>query len=157
MSSKKKQEGDERFLRVQKDPRFWEMPERERKIKIDKRFKSMFHDKRFKVTYTVDKRGRPINHTSAEDLKRFYKLSDSEGDEDEEEDAERKKKVKEAQVKEGGKVKGDEAGRGVRVVEDEGEKIFILLWTRHVDGVYLFISLTCLLWSEYVFQITFKE
>lgn len=133
MSSKKKQEGDERFLRVQKDPRFWEMPERERKIKIDKRFKSMFHDKRFKVTYTVDKRGRPINHTSTEDLKRFYKLSDSEDDEDEE-DAERKKKrkVKETQVKtervkKGGKVKGVEAERQVRVVEDEGEDEFILL------------------------------
>lgn len=81
MSSKKRPDGDERFLRVQKDPRFWEMPERERKVKIDKRFQSMFHDERFKVKYTVDKRGRPINHTSAEDLKRFYKLSDSEGEE----------------------------------------------------------------------------
>lgn len=78
MASKKQQDGDERFLRVQKDPRFWEMPDRQRKVKIDKRFKSMFHDKRFKVTYTVDKRGRPINHTSTEDLKRFYQLSDSE-------------------------------------------------------------------------------
>lgn len=81
MSSKKRPDGDERFLRVQKDPRFWEMPERERKVKIDKRFQSMFHDERFKVKYTVDKRGRPINHTSAEDLKRFYKLSDSEEEE----------------------------------------------------------------------------
>ncbi|KAM9313980.1 ESF1 homolog isoform 2-T2 [Pholidichthys leucotaenia] len=81
MSSKKSHDGDERFSRVQKDPRFWEMPEKERKIKIDKRFQSMFHDKRFKVTYTVDKRGRPVNHTSTEDLKRFYKLSDSEEEE----------------------------------------------------------------------------
>ncbi|XP_063333155.1 ESF1 homolog [Pelmatolapia mariae] len=81
MSSEKRPDGDERFLRVQKDPRFWEMPERERKVKIDKRFQSMFHDERFKVKYMVDKRGRPINHTSAEDLKRFYKLSDSEEEE----------------------------------------------------------------------------
>lgn len=79
--SSKKNRGDERFLRVQKDPRFWEMPERERKIKIDERFRSMFHDRRFKVTHTVDKRGRPIGHTSTEDLRRFYKVSDSE-DED---------------------------------------------------------------------------
>ncbi|XP_011610969.1 ESF1 homolog isoform X2 [Takifugu rubripes] len=91
MLSSKKQDGDKRFLRVQKDPRFWEMPEREHKIKIDKRFKSMFSDKRFKVKYTVDKRGRPINHTSTEDLKCFYKVSDSE----EEEETEKKNPVTE--------------------------------------------------------------
>lgn len=137
MSSKKNQDGDERFLRVQKDPRFWEMPERERKIKIDKRFKAMFHDQRFKVTYTVDKRGRPINHTSTEDLKRFYKLSDSE---EEEEDAKKKKKGKEKLVKaetevkkgkvlqsRGGRAEGEEPERGVRVIEDDGEKMFLLL------------------------------
>ncbi|XP_029009823.1 ESF1 homolog [Betta splendens] len=138
MSSKKNQDGDERFLRVQKDPRFWEMPERERKIKIDKRFKSMFHDKRFKVTYTVDKRGRPINHTSTEDLKRFYKLSDSEEEHATEEKAERKKKKKQAKQKlekaetegktgkspsGGGKAAGD-TERGVRVVgEDDEEEV----------------------------------
>jgi len=107
MSSKKQPGGDDRFLRVQKDPRFWEMPERDHKIKIDKRFQSMFHDKRFKQKYTVDKRGRPINQTSAEDLKRFYKLSDSEDDEDEDDgkgkkaaDGKEKKKGKEKVVKE---------------------------------------------------------
>ncbi|XP_031168902.1 ESF1 homolog [Sander lucioperca] len=140
MSSTKKPDGDERFLRVQKDPRFWEMPERDRKIKIDKRFQSMFHDKRFKEKYTVDKRGRPINQTSTEDLKRFYKLSDSEDDEDEG-DAERKKaaegkkkkKVKEKLVKadEEGKKgkaalrkggKGEQLERGVRVVEEGDEE-----------------------------------
>uniref|UniRef100_A0A3Q3IXS3 ESF1 RRM domain-containing protein n=1 Tax=Monopterus albus TaxID=43700 RepID=A0A3Q3IXS3_MONAL len=132
MSSRKTQDGDERFLRVQKDPRFWEMPERERKIKIDKRFQSMFHDKRFKVKYTVDKRGRPINCTSTEDLKRFYKLSDSEEEADEE-DARTKKKKKakenlvksERDVRKGKEVQsssGDAKGeRGVRVMEDEGE------------------------------------
>ncbi|XP_044198247.1 ESF1 homolog isoform X1 [Thunnus albacares] len=143
MSSKKKQGADERFLRVQKDPRFWEMPERERKIKIDKRFQSMFHDERFKVKYTVDKRGRPINHTSTEDLKRFYKLSDSEEEEEEEEgDVKRKKaegkkkkkKVKENLMKADADVKKGKAAqsrdvkaevkqpeRGVRVFE-EGEE-----------------------------------
>ncbi|KAG7453687.1 ESF1-like [Solea senegalensis] len=99
MSSQKKKKprsgdgggDDQRFLRVQKDPRFWEMPEREHKVKIDKRFQSMFHDKRFKVTYTVDKRGRPVNHTSTDNLRRFYKLSDSEDEEEEEEVKEKKK------------------------------------------------------------------
>uniref|UniRef100_A0A671VQ75 ESF1, nucleolar pre-rRNA processing protein, homolog (S. cerevisiae) n=1 Tax=Sparus aurata TaxID=8175 RepID=A0A671VQ75_SPAAU len=112
MSSKKNKDGDERFLRVQKDPRFWEMPERERKVKIDKRFQSMFHDKRFKVKYTVDKRGRPINHTSTEDLKRFYNISDSEDEEDEDDvkskkvaEGKKKKKVKEKLVKADGAVK----------------------------------------------------
>lgn len=125
MSSKKKKKpvsggggDDDRFLRVQKDPRFWEMPERERKVKIDKRFQSMFHDQRFKIKYTVDKRGRPVNHTSSEDLKRFYKVSDSEDEEEEEEDvsggkAEKKKKSK---VERGG------AEPGVRVIE--GELVF---------------------------------
>lgn len=131
MTSKKKQDSDERFLRVQKDPRFWEMPERERKVKIDKRFQSMFHDERFKVKYTVDKRGRPINHTTAEDLKRFYKLSDSE-DEDDEEDGKsktagkRKKAVKEKLVKadgeaKKGKAKAEQPERSVRVVEEDEE------------------------------------
>ncbi|KAF7659028.1 hypothetical protein LDENG_00003630 [Lucifuga dentata] len=134
MSSEKA--ADERFLRVQKDPRFWEMPERESKIKIDKRFQSMFHDKRFKVKYTVDKRGRPINHTSTEDLKRFYKLSDSE--EEEEEDArkvaegkKKKKKAKEklvkaeSEMKKGkadGKAEGEQIARGVRVTEEDDDE-----------------------------------
>ncbi|XP_037545539.1 ESF1 homolog [Nematolebias whitei] len=94
MSSKKKLEEDERFLRVQKDPRFWEMPKKEHKIKIDERFKSMFHDERFKVKYTVDKRGRPFSHCSTDDLKRFYNLSDEEEEEEGSKAAEKKDKKK---------------------------------------------------------------
>lgn len=71
---------DQRFRRVAKDPRFWEMPEKDRKVKIDKRFRAMFHDKKFKLNYAVDKRGRPIKHSTTEDLKRFYDLSDSDSD-----------------------------------------------------------------------------
>lgn len=122
MSSSKKQDGDERFLRVRKDPRFWEMPEREHKVKIDKRFQSMFTDKRFKVKYTVDKRGRPINHTSTEDLKRFYKVSDSE-EEEEEEEAKKKNRAPEKQVKQG----AEQPERGVRVLQ-EGEEMLMLLF-----------------------------
>ncbi|XP_008171834.2 ESF1 homolog [Chrysemys picta bellii] len=80
MASKKELTSDQRFSHVTKDPRFWEMPEKDRKIKIDKRFRAMFHDKKFKLKYTIDKRGRPINHSSTEDLKRFYDLSDSDSD-----------------------------------------------------------------------------
>uniref|UniRef100_A0A8C7TNY5 ESF1, nucleolar pre-rRNA processing protein, homolog (S. cerevisiae) n=1 Tax=Oncorhynchus mykiss TaxID=8022 RepID=A0A8C7TNY5_ONCMY len=93
MDSKKGQSGDDRFQKVKKDPRFWEMPEKEHKIKIDKRFQSMFHDDRFKLKYTVDKRGRPVNHTSSEDLKRFYNLSDSEEEKEDGKDKEKKNKT----------------------------------------------------------------
>ncbi|NIG58307.1 ESF1-like [Pontoporia blainvillei] len=80
MASKQEIMSDQRFRRVAKDPRFWEMPEKDRKIKIDKRFRAMFHDKKFKLNYAVDKRGRPISHSTTEDLKRFYDLSDSDSD-----------------------------------------------------------------------------
>ncbi|XP_051982174.1 ESF1 homolog [Xyrauchen texanus] len=90
MTSKNTVSVDDRFSKVKKDPRFWEMPDTERKVKIDKRFQSMFHDKRFQLKYTVDKRGRPVNHSSSEDLKRFYKLSDSELSDDEDEEEEDK-------------------------------------------------------------------
>ncbi|KAM4695141.1 ESF1 homolog [Discoglossus pictus] len=81
MASKKTVPSDDRFSRVSKDPRFWEMPEKDKKIKIDKRFRSMFHDQKFNLKYTVDKRGRPINHSTTEDLKRYYNLSDTDEEE----------------------------------------------------------------------------
>jgi len=66
---------DGRFSHITLDPRFKIIPKLEQKIKIDKRFQSMFKDKRFKINYSVDKRGRPVSHTSKEDLKRYYTLS----------------------------------------------------------------------------------
>ena len=98
----KKPSEDARFCRVQKDPRFWEMPDREKKVQIDKRFQAMFKDKRFQVKQTVDKRGRPVNHTSKEDLKRFYNLSESEGEGEEEEEAGKRERRKKVAVKTGG-------------------------------------------------------
>ncbi|XP_077172263.1 ESF1 homolog isoform X2 [Paroedura picta] len=96
MSLKKELVNDQRFSRINKDPRFWEMPEKERKVKIDKRFQAMFHDKKFKLKYTVDKRGRPIHRSSTEDMKRFYALSDSDSDLSEDE---KKTKVEKAKLK----------------------------------------------------------
>lgn len=135
MSSKKKLEEDERFLRVQKDPRFWEMPEKEHKIKIDKRFKSMFHDERFKVKYTVDKRGRPFSHCSTDDLKRFYNVSDEEEEEEgskaaEEKDKKKKSVKPEREVRRGAtevKPKREQPEPKVQV-DKEGEKSFYLLF-----------------------------
>nr|DBA27089.1 TPA: hypothetical protein GDO54_011268 [Pyxicephalus adspersus] len=99
MSSKKVLTNDQRFSRVSKDPRFWEMPEKDKKIKIDKRFKAMFHDKKFSLNYTVDKRGRPIHHNTTEDLKRFYDLSDSSDEASSDEEAETKKGKQKAKLK----------------------------------------------------------
>uniref|UniRef100_K1QAY7 ESF1-like protein n=1 Tax=Magallana gigas TaxID=29159 RepID=K1QAY7_MAGGI len=81
---------DSRFSHITKDPRFRRMPKHEKKVKIDKRFKDMFTDKRFKLKYSVDKRGKPMNVTTNENLKQYYELSDSsdieeEGSDNEEE------------------------------------------------------------------------
>ncbi|XP_063172422.1 ESF1 homolog [Candoia aspera] len=99
MESKKELMSDKRFSRITKDPRFWEMPEKDRKIKIDSRFRAMFHDKKFKLRYTVDKRGRPINRNSTEDLKRFYDLSDSDSDISETDSKQTEKKTNQKKVK----------------------------------------------------------
>lgn len=64
------------------DPRYRQIPKHERKVKIDKRFQSMFNDEKFKVKYTVDKRGRPINETSTENLRKYYDLDESDESDD---------------------------------------------------------------------------
>lgn len=102
MSSQEEILSDGRFSCVARDPRFWEMPEKERKVKIDKRFRAMFHDKKFKLRYTVDKRGRPVNYTSTENLRKFYALSESDSDLSESDSKEltvKKKKKKKAKGK----------------------------------------------------------
>ncbi|XP_074434541.1 ESF1 homolog [Larus michahellis] len=102
MSSQEEILSDGRFSRITRDPRFWEMPEKERKVKIDKRFRAMFHDKKFKLKYTVDKRGRPVNYTSTENLRKFYALSESDSDlseSDSKEHTEKKKKKKKGKPK----------------------------------------------------------
>lgn len=74
---------DARFAHIAKDPKYRRIPKAERKVKIDRRFKDMFKDKKFTVKYTVDKRGRPVNQTTSENLRKYYDLPSSE---DEEED-----------------------------------------------------------------------
>ncbi|KAF9405981.1 hypothetical protein HW555_013482 [Spodoptera exigua] len=70
---------DSRFTKYLNDPKYRQIPKHERKVKIDKRFQSMFNDEKFKVKYSVDKRGRPINETSTENLRKYYEVDDSEG------------------------------------------------------------------------------
>lgn len=108
ISSQEEILSDGRFSCVARDPRFWEMPEKERKVKIDKRFRAMFHDKKFKLRYTVDKRGRPVNYTSTENLRKFYALSESDSDLSESESNELTVKKKKKKAK--GKGEADTAG-----------------------------------------------
>lgn len=71
---------DSRFTKLINDPRYREVPKTQRKVKIDKRFQSMFDNEKFKIKYTIDKRGKPINQTSTENLKKYYDLSSEESD-----------------------------------------------------------------------------
>lgn len=73
---------DTRFTKLVNDPRYRQIPKTERKVKIDKRFQSMFDNEKFKVKYTVDKRGKPVNQTSSENLRKYYDLSSDESDSD---------------------------------------------------------------------------
>lgn len=41
---------------------------------------SRFKNKKFTVTYTIDKRSKPINQTTIKNLRKYYDLSSSEED-----------------------------------------------------------------------------
>uniref|UniRef100_A0A3B5LXU0 ESF1, nucleolar pre-rRNA processing protein, homolog (S. cerevisiae) n=1 Tax=Xiphophorus couchianus TaxID=32473 RepID=A0A3B5LXU0_9TELE len=51
----------------------------------------MFHDRRFQTKQTVDKRGRPVQLSTAADLRRFYQLEEEEEEKEEEEEEEEEK------------------------------------------------------------------
>uniref|UniRef100_A0A2M3Z723 Putative esf1 n=1 Tax=Anopheles braziliensis TaxID=58242 RepID=A0A2M3Z723_9DIPT len=74
---------DSRFAHLVNDPRFRGLPKSEKKVKIDSRFKSMFQDERFQVKATVDKYGRPVRKSDADELKKFYELDEEDEDEEE--------------------------------------------------------------------------
>lgn len=84
---------DKRFAHIATDPKFRRIPKGARKVKIDKRFQSMFKDKNFSVKYTVDKRGRPVNHSTDEDLKRYYELSSEDESSSESNDDAKEKEI----------------------------------------------------------------
>ncbi|XP_065158130.1 ESF1 homolog [Atheta coriaria] len=90
-------EADKRFAHVANDPKFRRIPKGERKVKIDKRFQSMFKDKKFKVKYTVDKRGRPVNHSTTENLKRYYDIDSDDDDEKDNEDSNQEESEEESE------------------------------------------------------------
>lgn len=115
---------DSRFAHVAKDPKFRRIPKAERKIKIDRRFQGMFKDKKFAIKYTVDKRGRPVNQTSAENLRKYYDLSSGDEEPDEEPAAPRKikKKIK-SKTKTQDKLKIKEEEDEAEVSEEEESNI----------------------------------
>ena len=65
---------DKRFSSAKSDPRFKRVPRKVRKLEIDDRFGGMFHEDRFQLTYSSDKRGRPVAKTAREDLQRYYRV-----------------------------------------------------------------------------------
>ncbi|XP_015176229.1 PREDICTED: ESF1 homolog [Polistes dominula] len=99
---------DKRFAHIARDPKFKRIPKNERKIKIDKRFQSMFNDDKFAIKYTVDKRGKPINQTSMENLQKYYQQSSSEDESDTEINTKTKKGGKKGISKSNNKIKHDE-------------------------------------------------
>jgi hypothetical protein len=91
---------DPRFSKLFTDPKFRNVPKKERKVKIDERFQSMFKDKRFVSKVGVDKRGRPGNFTTKENFEKFYHLESSSDDNDSDDnDDDKKKKPRKVQGK----------------------------------------------------------
>ncbi|KAI5089825.1 ESF1-like [Silurus meridionalis] len=119
MSYEKEPSADTRFARVKNDPRFWEMPDMEQKLRIDKRFQSMFHDKRFKLKYTVDKRGQDDDDDDDEEehsnADKEVGLSSDDDDDDEEDDEE------EESVSEEDSDSGPDLARGKGTIETSSE------------------------------------
>jgi hypothetical protein len=68
---------DERFKKLQTDPRFRKAKKDAHKVEIDERFSHMLKSTEFGTSAGVDKRGRIQNSSVAQDLKRFYKLQDN--------------------------------------------------------------------------------
>lgn len=70
---------DPRFEHVKRDPRFRRMPQSERKFTVDDRFKAMFSNPEFQSEVQVDKYGRRVeDHSSAKEIKKFYRLEEEE-------------------------------------------------------------------------------
>lgn len=109
---------DARFAHIARDPKFRRIPKAERKVKIDHRFKGMFKDEKFTVKYTIDKRGRPVNRTTTEDLRKYYDLSSSEDDDASVPSASKKEKGKGEK-----KVKGIKEKRKDKEIESKTDPV----------------------------------
>lgn len=68
---------DPRFASLGKDPRFRGMSKSQQKLKIDKRFETMFVSCNFNEKSNVDKYGRKVTNSKADDLKKYYDIASS--------------------------------------------------------------------------------
>lgn len=72
---------DPRFARLKSDPRFRRPQTKTNKVVIDDRFKSVFAKDKTKAGRKVDKYGRPVAKTEAQDnLRRYYRLEGEDED-----------------------------------------------------------------------------
>jgi len=85
---------DPRFTKLFTDPKFRDVPKKEKKVKIDQRFQSLFKDKKFVSKVSVDKRGRPGNYSTKENYEKFYQMDSDSDDEEDEEDTKTKTETK---------------------------------------------------------------
>lgn len=117
---------DERFQHLVSDPRFRNIPQQQKKLKIDKRFQGMFTNEKFNIKYTVDKYGRKINNNASNDLRKFYDLqsenesSASDVDKDEELDSE--KEELEDRLKEEKAILNDESDASNDALDSIGDE-----------------------------------
>ncbi|GBN81983.1 hypothetical protein AVEN_40943-1 [Araneus ventricosus] len=117
---------DQRFKSFVKDPRCRDIPKNVRKVKVDKRFQKLLRHKQFKGNSRIDERGRIVNFSNSEKLKKLYNLKDSseddspsENSEDEQEDF-KEKNSSPLKIEENEKSKKVES---VDVSEDEGKSL----------------------------------
>lgn len=73
---------DKRFTKLFTDPKYRNVPKKQRKVKIDDRFQSLFKDKKFVSKVSVDKRGRPGNFSTKENFEKFYHMDSDESEEE---------------------------------------------------------------------------
>ncbi|KAG8183839.1 hypothetical protein JTE90_025722 [Oedothorax gibbosus] len=75
---------DPRFKKFLKDQRSRNIPKNVRKVKVDKRFQNMFDKKNFKGGSSQDERGRKLELTSSENLRKLYNYESEEASSSEE-------------------------------------------------------------------------
>ncbi len=84
---------DPRFSKLFSDPKFRNVPKKQKKVKIDQRFQSLFTDKKFVSKVSVDKRGRPGNFSTKENYEKFYQMDTSSESDEDDDDKEKKEEA----------------------------------------------------------------
>ena len=73
-SDKKEPGGDSRFAEIKSDPRFLEMPQKQKKVVIDERFSKVLDKKSgFNTITKYDKTGKRVD-TQDKMMQKFYRL-----------------------------------------------------------------------------------